>query len=134
GSYSVELSAAFTGSSSISQTGDVPVDARSIQLSMRGYLEGKPVITFNGTPIDLLPPSNGSGSTITMVGDVTPFAGTTAELKVSCTSGGLLVDDENVFHLDSIGFSTAIVAEPSTLILTVIAAPFLLLMRRMRVT
>jgi len=132
GSYSVELSAAFGPQpSSISQIGDVPATARSIKLLMRAY-QGRPVITLNGTPINLLPPSDGSGSTITMVGDVTPFAGTTAELKISCATAGFqFPKDENIFALDSISFSTAIVAEPSTAILTVIAAPFLLLIRRM---
>jgi hypothetical protein len=125
GSYSINLYAmadapdGYFKTASISQIGDVPDDARSIQLLVRGlgYIQATPEVTLNGTPISLIPQSAGS-TAMTLAGDVTAFAGTTATLtiKAEATPGAPGIHDfENFFYLDSIAFSAEIVPEPASL-------------------
>jgi len=133
GSYSVQLSAyadAPTGlfhDASISQTGLVPVGTHSIQFlifspPVAGGVQANPALTLNGTRINLIPIS-ASGGVITMAGDVSNFAGTTANLTILCAGvSGSPTLNQNVFALDAIQFSSASVPEPSTLALGAIGA------------
>jgi len=134
GSYSVQLSAyadapaGFYRSSSISQTGLVPVGTQSIQFYIRspsqaGSVLPNPIIILNGTPISIFQISQ-SGSIITMGGDISAFAGTTAVLTVLCqaTTGGTFPSNENIFNLDDIQFSPTSVPEPSEFALGALGA------------
>ena len=125
GNYSVELSAYADASSpyfrnsSISQTGFIPIGTQSIQFLMvnpfpTSGIQANPVVTLNGTPINLSQIS-ASGGVIAMVGDVSAFAGTTANLTFLCaaTQGGGFPANENYFSLDNIQFSAVPVPEPS---------------------
>jgi hypothetical protein len=127
GSYSVQLSAyanapsGYFHSSSISQTGFIPIGTQSIQFlisrpSQAGSVQPNPIVTFNGTPVSLSEISQ-SGGIITMAGDVSAFAGTTAVLTFLCeaTQGGAFPADENIFNLDDIQFSAQSVPEPGIL-------------------
>lgn len=138
GSYSVQLSAYADAPSglyhysSISQTGVIPVGSQFIQFliaspSQAGSVQPNPVVTVNGTPIGLSRVSP-SGGVITMAGDISAFAGTTATLTFLCqaTQGGGFPANENIFNLDGIQF----VPEPSTLALFGLGA--LLLVRPWR--
>jgi hypothetical protein len=129
GNYSVQLSAyadAPSGlyrSSSISQTGLIPIGTQSIQFliaspTQAGSVQPNPMVTLNGTPIGLLELSQ-SGNVITMAGDVSAFAGTTATLAFLCgaTTGGTFPANENYYNLDNIQFSSSSVPEPSELAL-----------------
>jgi hypothetical protein len=134
GSYSVQLSAyadAPSGlyrNSSISQTGLIPIGTQSIQFliaspSQAGSVQSIPMITLNGTPISLFAISQ-SGGVITMAGDVSAFADTTADLTFLCkaTTGGTFPANENYYNLDDIQFSPSPVPEPSVLGLSALGA------------
>jgi hypothetical protein len=132
GNYSVQLYATaitLPHEAAIAQTGFIPTGMRSIQLLVRRSIGRDPEITVNGTPIGLVPESLVNGVT-TFGGDITPFAGTTPELRIQAAAvPGSLMDInsfETLFELDSISFSTAIVPEPSAAILVLMAAPLLL--------
>lgn len=74
------------------------------------------MVTLNGTPISLSEVSQ-SGGVITVAGDVSAFAGTSATLSFLCeaTPGGGFPANENYFNLDDIQFSSSSVPEPSVL-------------------
>ena len=131
GSYSVQLTAyadapsGYFHNSSISQTGLIPVGIQSIQFLIAnpepplGGFQVNPVVTLNGTPISLSEISQ-SGGVMTMAGNVSAFAGTTATLTFLCaaTQGGGFPANENFFNLDAIQFSVNAVPEPSTFAMT----------------
>jgi hypothetical protein len=126
GNYSVQLSAyadapsGYYRSSSISQTGFIPVGTQSIQFliaspSDAGSVPPNPMITLNGTSISLSEISQ-SGGVFTLAGNVSAFAGITANLSVLCeaTTGYTFPANENIFNLDDIQFSPLSSPEPST--------------------
>ena len=120
GSFSVYLKSSSDAggtSAAISQTGQVPNDARSI-LFLRTPDSGFGV-SFGGQPISLVPFGT-SGNYIIMAGDISRFAGQTGQLLFA---GGGLFDD--------IQFSNQAVPEPSVLGLSVIGG-LLLAWRRWR--
>lgn len=125
GAYSVQLyayadaPADYFHNASISQTGLVPFGTHSIQFLMfsppvaGGVIQANPVVTLNGTLINLSPIST-SGGVVTMAGDVSAFAGTTANLTILCAGvSGSPPLNENVFALDAISFSPTSIPEPS---------------------
>jgi len=125
GNYSVQLSAyadapsGYFHDSSISQSGLIPAGTLSLEFSITsgaqaGGVQANPMVTINGTPINLWEISQ-SGGVITMAGDVSSFAGTTATLAFLCeaTQGGQFPTDENIFNLDNIQFSSSTVPEPN---------------------
>jgi hypothetical protein len=118
GNYSVGLSAnnvapGYYTSASIAQTGIIPDGMQSIQFLLQNLNfpppdfppDGNLFVTLNGTQIPVSVIST-SGYTMTMAGDISTFAGTTAELK-------LAVSAVANYTLDSITFSSAGVPEPS---------------------
>jgi hypothetical protein len=126
GMYSVQLYAVswapqgYFHTASISQTGDVPVGSRSIQFLMRspptagGQVEAVPTVSLDGVTIDVFPIATNSG-VITMAGDVSAFAGSTAELTFASIgpSGAPGTSGEDLFDLDAISFSPEVVPEPA---------------------
>ena len=130
GNYSVNLYAfadappGLYKTASISQTGDVPANAQSIQFQMRSYtptiIQATPTVTLNNTVINLVPLAT-SGYVVTMAGDISAFAGSTAQLmiKAAGTSGMGNFYVENYFDVDDISFSPNPVPEPSTALLAV---------------
>ncbi len=134
GNYSVQLSAyanapsGYYRSSSISQTGFIPIGSLSIRFLIAspfqaGSIQPNPIVTLNGAPIALREMSQ-SGGVITMAGDVSAFAGNTATLAFLCaaTPGGTFPANENYFNLDDIQFSPSSVPEPSGLALVALGA------------
>ena len=78
-----------------------------------------PIVSLNGTPIDVFPLSTG-GQTEQWGGDISAFAGTTATLTFAAASlPGPFPDDEVIYDVDDISFSPEPVPEPvsSTVIL-----------------
>ena len=137
GSYSVQLSAyadapsGYFRSSSISQTGLIPFGTQSIQFlivgpSQAGSVPPNPIVTLNGTPVGLSEISQ-SGGVITMAGNISAFAGTTADLTFLCeaTTGGTFPANENYFNMDNIQFSPSAAPEPGVLSLSVLAGGLL---------
>jgi hypothetical protein len=131
GGYSVQLYA-YAGapsdyfhSASISQTGLVPNGTRSIQFLVQsppvagGVVQASPAVTLNGTPINIFPISM-SGGVVTMAGDISAFAGMTANLNIQCagTSGAPFNLNENIFALDAIQFSNQPVPKPGVFALS----------------
>jgi|ERR1700677_962781 len=134
GNYSVQLSsyadapANLYTSSAISQMGLIPAGTESIQFLIVNPsppfnypypypgVTCNPVVTLNGTQISLQETAD-SGGVMTMVGDVSAFAGTAATLTFSCSAieGAAFPADENYFNLDDIQFSASPVPEPSEL-------------------
>lgn len=120
GNYGVGLSANNVNpggysSSSISQTGLIPSGMQSIQFLLLNYnapgnssVGDSFIVTLNGTRIPISAISI-SGYVVTMAGDVSAFAGTTAELRFTADS---FFSD---YGLDSIVFSSQAVPEPSTI-------------------
>lgn len=142
GNYSVELSAVSFAPpdlykiSSISQIGDVPAGAQSIQFLMTNYggpVSSNALVTLNGSTINLVPIAT-NGYVVTMAGDVSAFAGTNAELTITSagTPGGGPLSGENVFALDDISFSPNIIPEPSTIALLTLGGIGLIVRKRLR--
>ncbi len=144
GGYSVQLYAyanapsGFYHNSSISQTGLIPSGTQSIQFliaspSQAGIIPPNPIVTVNGAPIGLSEISQ-SGGVITMAGDVSAFAGTTADLIVLCKlkqpQAPNFPANENIFNLDDIQFSASPVPEPGTVALFATGALLLAFRRR----
>jgi hypothetical protein len=125
GKYSVQLYAyadappGYFHTVSISQVGIVPLGTQSIEFLLRsppvagGVIEAVPTVTLNGMPIDVFAQSS-SGGVFTMVGDVSAFAGSTADLTIQSvgTSGEPGTLSENIFDLDAISFSPSSAPEP----------------------
>ncbi len=129
GNYSVQLTAyanAPSGlykSSSISQTGLIPIGSQSIQFLIpsppqAGRVPPNPEVTINGTAIGLTVLSQ-FGGVMTMGGNVGAFAGDTVNLSFVCqaTPGASFPADENYFNLDGIQFSSTAVPEPNSIAL-----------------
>jgi hypothetical protein len=140
GMYGILLSAVanaippYFRTSSISQVGYVPLGTRSIHFLLRsppnaGVVKAVPAVSINGVTINVLPYST-DGDIITMVGDLSAFAGSTAELSILCagTPGGQPSTMENIFELDAITFSQIPLPEPSTLTLLCMGALGLLVL------
>jgi hypothetical protein len=115
GQYSVHLTswagafAPYFKVSSISQIGDVPAGTHSIRFLLQAgfeppYLSG-PAVTLNGQAIRTSQLSM-TGNVAMMIGDVSTFAGTTAELEFQCDGAGKYIG-ENFFTVDDISFSPA---------------------------
>lgn len=144
GSYSIQLYAYadapsnYYHTASISQTGQIPTGTQSIQFLMvsppvaNGVIQASPIVTINGASINLSAIST-SGGVMTMAGDISAYAGTTADLTILCqATPGSFPTDENIFTLDNIQFSPQAVPEPSeaTLLLIGIAMIRFWLMER----
>jgi hypothetical protein len=143
GNYCIQMYAfadapsGFFKTASISQTGFVPVGTKSIQFLISsppvagGQIEANPTITLNNIPIPIFQQS-ASGGILTMVGDVSAFADSTAQLDIQCigTSGLPGTLSENIFNLDSISFSPSPVPEPNTKSLMVIGILIVLSSRK----
>ncbi|HZZ28723.1 MAG TPA: hypothetical protein VFE46_12040 [Pirellulales bacterium] len=131
GNYSLELSAyadAPSGSglykaSSISQTGDIPANAKSILILLRGVgppanVRDVPTVTINGNVINMITLSSSSG-VMTMAGDVSAFAGTSAQFTIQAAgvSGQGTFLAEDYIDIDDISFSPNPVPEPGAVCL-----------------
>jgi hypothetical protein len=92
------------------QTGLVPANARSISFLMSSTMNDVQV-SLDGTVIPLV--SIGGGR---IAGDVTAFAGQTAQLMFTTTSY-----DGNWLYFDDVQFSPEVIPEPSTFALTAAA-------------
>jgi hypothetical protein len=132
GRYSAFLQAGTSGNSgalplipaSITQTGDVPAGTQSIRLLSTTPAGIDPLISFenlrvslDGNNIPLLQFST-VGDLVTLAGDVSAFAGLTAELVVS-TDTPVQGGPELWAWVDTISFSTEPVPEPATSVLLV---------------
>jgi len=117
----------------ISQVGDVPGDARSVEFtSDRMFTLDRFVVSLNGTTIPMQLYSVGDtinanfGPIETFIGDISAFTGTTSvELRLT----KLVQDPSDPYgfshgqvDLDSITFSSTIVPEPSSLLFLTVAA------------
>ena len=112
GSYSVVLqaSAYFNAVSTLSQTGLVPADARSITFAISSTAGiYAPSVTLNGFPIYLVPVGGDR-----LAGDVTAFAGTTAQLTFTSVNW--------ITYFDDVQFSNLPVPEPSVFGLSALGA------------
>jgi hypothetical protein len=135
GIYSAGLTAyanapsGFFTTASISQIGDVPANAKSIQFLM--VAGSNPLVTLNGSAISLIPIST-NGNLVTMGGDVIAFAGTNAELTITAagTPGGNSLLAGPFVVMDDIVFSPNPVPEPSAIALLILGGVGLLMRRR----
>ncbi len=95
-----------------------------------GVVQAKAVVTLNGTLINTFPLSTSAG-VVTMAGDISAFAGTTANLSIECAgiSGAPFNLNENIFELDAISFSSIAVPEPNMVSFVVLATLFALFPR-----
>lgn len=116
GSYSVGLNAAFPDmASSISQSGQIPSDAKSLIF----YVYHTEIeVMFAGQPITLYDMGgvNGQDSYHKYIGDIETFAGQTGELRFSAYAG----------NLDFIQFSSDPIPEPGVLSLAVVSVVLML--------
>lgn len=111
GEYSVYLQGSSPSgpqnSAAIAQFGLIPQGTMSIQFDVGRmfWLE----VTFGGNLIPFIPVGT-DGTSVTMAGDVSAFAGTAGELRFS-------VDPQRFAFLDNIRFSLQPIPEPGTLAL-----------------
>ena len=102
------------GTPSLSQTGLIPADARSINFLV-GARHNDARVTIGGVEIPLVAIDGGR-----MAGDASAFAGLVEPLKFSTTSY-----NGNWLYFDDVTFSTQIVPEPGPLGLLVVSGIFL---------
>jgi hypothetical protein len=111
---------------SLSQTGAVPADARSIQFEAR--TGGSFQVTLGGQALALTPLL--ATSTYTLYGaDVTSFSGSLAELRFTASRCPPPRLPMNTLFLDDIVFSAEVIPEPDTLAL--LALGVLILVHRL---
>jgi len=135
GKYSVLLQAGLVLSTTptpaaIAQTGAIPVTALSLQLlasQVFGATFGTTIdrlqVSFNGQNLSLIPLSSTSNS-ILYGTDVSTYAGTTGELRISALPGATY--SHNSFLIDSIEFSPVAIPEPAVLTLAALGTGFLI--------
>ena len=115
GNYSVFLQGSSATLSpnnvSVAQTGLIPVGSQS--LLFRAWGDNFQV-SVNGQTLSLIPVSSGGNYTVYGT-DITPFAGSSTELRFTALPTGSL-------FFDSIQFSTSPVPEPTIIVLTGIGA------------
>jgi hypothetical protein len=124
GSYSVLLmtfSNSFGGRPTLSQTGMIPANAKSINFLV-GSGETNALVTLNGVFIPLVPIAGGR-----LAGDVTAFAGSVAELTFSTT---IVSPDLTTLYFDDVQFSPAAIPEQSASNLLAIGVASLVLLHR----
>src|SRR5207302_1185726 len=104
---------------SLSQIGDIPANAESMTVLADGEA-GPPVVKINGAVIPMIYLSgiHGNGHAATFGGDISAFAGNSAELRFE----SLASFDARTF--DDIRFSTTPIPEVSTAISSVITILF----------
>ncbi len=107
--YSGNAGNTFTGVS-ISQAALVPESSKSLCLEARIF--GGYSVTLDGAPIYMYLVSGGTEYD-TYYGDISNFAGMTADLKIE-TAAGTTLFDQPYMYIDKISFSTLVVPEPST--------------------
>lgn len=117
--YQGSYMAGFQYDAFLSQTADVPAFANSINFFTTGP---GPRVTLNGVDIPLIDIGGGR-----RVGDVSTFAGTTAELKFETQES---YPELIGFRLDDIVFSPAPVPEPSSFALFALAGCWIAAARR----
>ena len=144
GTYSVFLQAGTDGANgdpplipaSITQTGDMPVGAKTIELLSTAGPNFDPFISFENLVVAFdgnnIPLTNiGTvGNVVTLSGDVSPYAGMTGELLV----GTLTPDDDGAelwAWVDAV--SITVVPEPTSVTTCLIAATFVGLAYRRRI-
>ena len=142
GTYDAQLYAVATApppdaTASVSQTGDIPADAESIRFLIRNppgasNIPSVPFVFLDETPIPVVPLSS-SGGIIMMGGDVSAFAGTTAELRFMAAgdpdpNAGFAGED--IFELDDITLSPEPIPEPGSVGLLALGAMGLVVRRR----
>jgi hypothetical protein len=91
-------------SSYLSQTGFIPNNARSIQFKANIYNLALVAVTLNGQPLYLWTLTTSQGTFFQ--GDVTPFSGTTAELRFTVLPIPPPQPAITILRLDSISFSS----------------------------
>ena len=108
------------GAASVLQTGDIPASAKAIELLVRG---DQPEIYLGETQIPLAV-VDVNGSIARYAGNISAYAGTTSQLRISYPAGYPLPDDEfggnyQTFSgtIDNIQFTTRIIPEPTALML-----------------
>lgn len=101
-----------TQRSSLSQVGDIPAGTKSITLLCDGGA-GPPVVTLNGIPIEMIHLSGSTASHFINLygGDVSAFAGSSAELRLQSDSFSTSFSGRR--SLDDIRFSDSPLPEPA---------------------
>jgi hypothetical protein len=129
GTFSAALTAGATGNASISQTGFIPADTLSLLFESYTTGNGLPTlsVTINGQDISISPLLTTANYTL-YGGDVSSFAGTTANLAFTAVSN--YPQGFGYYVLDDISFSPSAVPEPSTLGLTALGGLLLAWRRR----
>ncbi|HWD19532.1 MAG TPA: hypothetical protein VHB20_09640 [Verrucomicrobiae bacterium] len=121
GTYGVDIFSAFTTTSTLSQTGLVPLGTESIRLDATEEFSSF-TMTLGGQTVNLTALQTVSGHTV-YGGNIGQFAGQNETLSITENlPNGLPGQSPSLLQLDNISFSSTTVApEPSPLILTGIA-------------
>jgi hypothetical protein len=147
GSFSVFLQGGTSGAmgelpligASISQIGDVPANAKSIQLlSTTGGVSNDPFISYENLRVTLDGASvplillGTVGDLVTIGGNIGAYAGTTVELEISTVTPQ--IDGPELWAwVDAVSFSSIAVPEPGGLVWCAVGAIMLMRCGRRRV-
>jgi hypothetical protein len=113
-------------STSITQTGTIPVGTESLFMDARSF-GGSPIVAINGQSINMVPVETFPNYTV-YGGNISSFAGLIDTL--SFTAPAPTTTSPTEFFLDDISFSPGAVPEPNPLTLTAIGGLLFALYRR----
>ena len=140
GNWSAVIQAGFEPfqpalSATLAQTGFVPPGTLSLQMKVRPNLPSdvnNMLVTLGGQPITMLPLATDTNYAATTLfgGNISPFAGQTAELRITVLS--IPPGANSTLELDSIVFSPAPVPEPAIPTITLLALIALVTRSRLR--
>jgi hypothetical protein len=122
GQYMAYVSTGQGTFTSLSQVGDIPANAKSLTLLCDGSA-GAPVVTIDGIPVPMHYLSGGifNETIATCCGDISAFAGTNRELRLTSAPPKELNSGRRAF--DDVRFSATPIPEPGVSMLAALIVP-----------
>jgi len=117
GNYSVLLDGGLQNGISITQTGQVPVSAESIEFEAQHNGPGTFLVSLGGQYLSFSAIGTGTNYTL-YAANISSFAGQIVPLTFSAEGYGITLNYDNVWNIDNISFSSTPAPEPRVWALT----------------